>query len=132
MISIVIPALNEEKYLPDCLKSLRDQDYTGTYEIVLCDNGSTDGTVMLPGNSMPVSSLARKRKVFLCQASWGGCGSSDIIAQADADTVYPRNWLSRIADRFEKHPEVVALTGRYCLYKISLVGAGRICHQERC
>ena len=50
MISVVIPAFNEEKYLPDCLKSLRNQDYTGPYEIIIADNGSVDETVRIAQN----------------------------------------------------------------------------------
>lgn len=34
-ISVVIPAYNEEKFLPLCLESLRNQDYAGDYEIIV-------------------------------------------------------------------------------------------------
>jgi len=78
---------------------------------------------MLPAINARIIPCPEKKSVFLCQASWADAAQGDIIAQADADTIYPRNWLSRIADRFEKHPEVVALTRQVCLYKISLVGA---------
>ena len=47
MISVVIPAWNEEKYIPDCLKSLKNQDYTGPYEIIVADNGSADETARI-------------------------------------------------------------------------------------
>jgi glycosyltransferase involved in cell wall biosynthesis len=114
MISIVIPALNEEKYLPDCLKSLRNQDYTGAYEIIIADNGSTDNTVRIAGDfEARVVSCPEKKSVFYARQIGADAVQGDIVAQADADTLYPRNWLSRIADRFEKHPEIVAVTGRY-------------------
>lgn len=45
MIGIVVPVLNEERLLPDCLRSLIGQDYKGEYEIVVVDNGSTDRSV---------------------------------------------------------------------------------------
>ena len=44
VISIVIPAYNEERYLAKCLKSLKEQDYQGQYEIIVVDNGSDDST----------------------------------------------------------------------------------------
>jgi len=114
MISIVIPALNEEKYLPDCLKSLRNQDYTGPYEIIIADNGSTDNTVRIAGDFQArVVPCPEKKSVFYARQIGADAAHGDIIAQADADTLYPRNWLSRIADRFAKHPEIVAVTGRY-------------------
>ena len=114
MISVVIPALNEEKYLPDCLKSLRNQDYTGTYEIIIADNGSTDNTIRIAQDFQArVVPCPEKKNVFYARQIGADAAQGDIIAQADADTLYPRNWLSRIADRFEKHPEMVAVTGRY-------------------
>jgi glycosyltransferase involved in cell wall biosynthesis len=44
MLSIVIPALNEEKYLPRLLDSLQAQSFTD-YETIVADAGSSDGTV---------------------------------------------------------------------------------------
>ena len=114
MISVVIPALNEEKYLPDCLKSLRNQDYSGPYEIIIADNGSADNTVRIAHDfNARVVPCPEKKNVFYARQIGADAAQGDIIAQADADTLYPRNWLSRIADRFEKYPEVVAVTGRY-------------------
>lgn len=43
MISIIVPVFNIEEYLPRCVKSLQDQTYPRT-EILLVDDGSTDGT----------------------------------------------------------------------------------------
>lgn len=42
-ISIIIPALNEEKTLPILLESLQEQDYKD-YEIIIADAGSKDKT----------------------------------------------------------------------------------------
>lgn len=47
-LSIVIPALNEEKILPALLKSIRAQSFSG-YEIILADAGSTDKTLEIAG-----------------------------------------------------------------------------------
>jgi glycosyltransferase involved in cell wall biosynthesis len=114
MISVIIPALNEEKYLPDCLKSLRNQDYSGPYEIIIADNGSADNTVRIAHDfNARVVPCPEKKSVFYARQIGADAAQGDIIAQADADTLYPRNWLSRIAERFEKYPNVVAVTGRY-------------------
>ncbi|MCX8125962.1 MAG: polysaccharide deacetylase family protein [Dehalococcoidia bacterium] len=37
----------------------------------------------------------------------------EIIVQADADTIYPPDWLSRIINNFHTHPRAVAVAGRY-------------------
>lgn len=44
MLSIIIPTLNEEKYLPQLLKSIKKQNYKD-YEIIVADNNSTDKTI---------------------------------------------------------------------------------------
>jgi len=44
MLSIIIPALNEEKYLPLLLESIKKQSFRD-YEIILADAGSADKTV---------------------------------------------------------------------------------------
>lgn len=41
--SIIIPAYNAADYLPRCLDSIFSQDFTD-YEIIVIDDGSTDGT----------------------------------------------------------------------------------------
>ncbi len=45
-LSICIPSYNREKFLPDLLASIVKQ-YDERVEIVICDNGSTDGTQLL-------------------------------------------------------------------------------------
>jgi len=43
-LSVVIPILNAEDHLAAQLRALASQDYTSAWELVLVDNGSTDGT----------------------------------------------------------------------------------------
>jgi cellulose synthase/poly-beta-1,6-N-acetylglucosamine synthase-like glycosyltransferase len=46
LVTVVIPALNEERFLGECLDSVRAQDYR-SLQIIVVDGGSTDGTVAL-------------------------------------------------------------------------------------
>ena len=41
--SIIIPSLNQSKFLNDCLKSIHNQKYDN-YEIIIVDSKSTDDT----------------------------------------------------------------------------------------
>ena len=45
MISLVVPVYNMEQYLPRCMEHLLCQD--GSYEIILVDDGSKDGSAKL-------------------------------------------------------------------------------------
>ena len=46
LISIIVPVYNTDQYLDKCLNSLRRQTYTNL-EIILVDNGSTDGSAAI-------------------------------------------------------------------------------------
>ncbi|MFF8606696.1 glycosyltransferase [Streptomyces sp. NPDC015346] len=48
-VAIVVPARDEAEVLPLSLPSLLSQDYPGDAEVVLVDDGSTDGTGKLAG-----------------------------------------------------------------------------------
>lgn len=114
MISVVIPALNEETYITDSLKSLKEQDYTGDYEIIVVDNQSSDRTAEIARNlGAKVVCCQERNGIARVRHAGAAAARGDIIVQGDADTVYPRHWLSRIAESFESHPEAAALTGRY-------------------
>lgn len=44
-VTVVIRALNEAEFLPECLSSVLDQEYEGHIEVILVDSGSTDRTI---------------------------------------------------------------------------------------
>ena len=44
LVSVIVVNWNGKKYLADCLQSLRAQTFSD-YEVILVDNGSTDGSV---------------------------------------------------------------------------------------
>ncbi|HHD92364.1 MAG TPA: glycosyltransferase family 2 protein, partial [Candidatus Portnoybacteria bacterium] len=52
MVSIIIPALNAEKYIKECLKGVFAQTYHN-FEVVVFDNGSTDQTLKIVQNEFP-------------------------------------------------------------------------------
>lgn len=43
LVSVVVPAFNEEPFIRDCLRSVRSQSY-GHFECIVVDDGSGDGT----------------------------------------------------------------------------------------
>ncbi|XP_061175453.1 UDP-GlcNAc:betaGal beta-1,3-N-acetylglucosaminyltransferase-like protein 1 [Saccostrea echinata] len=44
-VSIIIPVYNGEKWIDECLRAVRDQDFSGSLEISIFNDGSTDETL---------------------------------------------------------------------------------------
>lgn len=109
--SVVIPAYNESEFLGSCLDSLQDQDFAGPYEIIVVDNNCTDDTAEL-ARSRGVT-VVREPKAGVCPARQSGttAASGEIVISTDADTVFSRDWLSRIDQAFLDDPRRVAVAG---------------------
>lgn len=115
-ISVVIPAFNEEKLIRESLESIKNQDFSGNYEIIVVDNNSKDRTTQV-ARDMGVKVVdCLKKGVSYARQAGADAAESDIIVQADADTIYPRWWLSRIHKQFTKHPGAIAVAGTF-IYK---------------
>lgn len=112
-ISIIIPAFNEEELLPKCLESLRNQDYEGDYEVIVVDDGSTDNTSRIAKKFGARVISCAKRGIIYARQTGIYAATGEIIVQADGDTIYPQDWLIRIAQHFSSHPEVVAIAGNF-------------------
>jgi len=114
--SVVIPAFNEEDYLAAALESLARQDFAGSYEVVVVDNNSTDGTAAL-ARAHGVR-VVHEPVAGVCAARQRGTAAAlgQVVVSTDADTVHPRDWLSRIDAAFAASDSVVAVAGP-CRYQ---------------
>jgi len=120
-LTVVIPAYNEEKYLPLCLESIRKQRYAGGYEVIVVDNASTDDTAKVALSWGAKVVYENKRSPACARQKGAEAATGDIIAFIDADTQAPTCWLSAIASRFVREPETVVISGPYAYFD-----AGRI------
>jgi len=124
-VSVVIPAYNEEIYLPLCLESIRKQDYAGEYEVIVVDNASTDNTAKIALDWGAKVVYESKRSPACARQKGVEAATGEIIAFIDADTQAPACWLSTIVPRFVREPEMVAISGPYAYCDAGRVA--RIC-----
>lgn len=112
LVSVVVPAYNEERYLGVCLDALLRQEHADfDYEIIVVDDGSIDRT----------GDLARARGARLLRREKGGVSKARqsgfeaargrIVASTDADTVCPPFWLRYIVNHFRHEPRLVGIFG---------------------
>lgn len=94
LISVVITAFNEEKYLSKCLESLNNQTYPkNKFSITVVDNNSTDKTVEIAKKfGARVISEKRQGNMFALKHGMDDA-KGDIIAVTDADTQVDKDWL---------------------------------------
>lgn len=109
--TVVVPAVNEERYLPACLSSLAAQDFSGAVQVLVVDNGSTDQTAAVArGFGATVLHEPRPGVCFARQAGTAAA-RGQIVVSTDADTTFDPGWLSRIDRRFRERPDRVAVAG---------------------
>jgi peptidoglycan/xylan/chitin deacetylase (PgdA/CDA1 family)/GT2 family glycosyltransferase len=113
MISVVIPAYNESKLIKASLESLFNQDYRGDFEVIVVDNNSRDNTAEIARRMGAKVVFCALKGVAYARQAGADAAVGPIIVQADADTLYPAWWLSRIQNQFDKHPHAVAVAGTF-------------------
>ncbi len=99
-VSIIIPTYNEESVIDDCINSLLVQSFRD-FEIVIVDDGSSDGTLKL------LSALKKDFKdLKLFSTDHKGAGSArnfgvskstgEILVFIDSDMTFDKNFLSNL------------------------------------
>ncbi len=108
MISIIIPTLNREKSLTLALESLAAQNFPADkFEILILDNGSTDGTKSVSEAFISRYSTHQIRYILepepgLLSGRHRGAREAreEILTFVDDDIEADVNWLQAIADSF--------------------------------
>ncbi len=101
MVSIIIPTLNEEKYLPQLISSIKKQAYSD-YEIIISDGGSSDSTkkIALENNCKFICDTKHRHPSWQ-RNNGASIASGDIFIFFDADTILQNDFLEKIIKEFE-------------------------------
>ena len=113
IVSIVIPAWNEEQSILHTLISLAETNTKYDVELLVIDNNSTDGTAGLL-NSLGVKNiLETKQGVGHARTRGLHEAKGKYLLSGDSDTLYPSGWITAMVDGMMKDEQVYCVHGSY-------------------
>ena len=110
-VYVVIPVFNRREYTRNCLASFQQQD-TNNFQVLVVDDGSTDGTAEMIRQEFPETILLKgdgdlwwvgainkgiRHALTLCQ-------DDDFILVINDDLVVPSNYVLSLMKAAESHP----------------------------
>jgi glycosyltransferase involved in cell wall biosynthesis len=116
-ISILIPTYNEETYILQILKKVNEQKTKFNLEIVICDDGSTDQTILLLNENKNlfdklIKNQKNQGKGAAVKVGLNNCSGEIIIIQ-DADLEYNPDEFSDLISPFLKNEADVVYGSRF-------------------
>ena len=109
LISVLIPARNEEENIGNCLRSLAMQRYPRDHlEVLVIDDHSTDGTAAIVKSfpdlpvrylalaAIPAAESVKAHKKFAIETGIASA-TGELIVTTDADCLFDPGWLTTMA-----------------------------------
>ena len=112
LVTAIMPVHNSETFLAEALDSLLAQDYE-PIEIVVCDDGSTDGTAAILARHGSIRVLHQGNQgPAAARNAAAAVAKGELLAFFDADDTWPTDRLSVQAKYLREHPTAGCVVGR--------------------
>jgi GT2 family glycosyltransferase len=114
-LTVIIPCRNVASTLSEQLDALIEQEWSGSWEVIVVDNGSTDGTADIAlsyaehGLPLRVVSAPYGSGVAFARNVGIGAARSRSIAICDGDDVVQPGWVAAMGDALREYPLVGGL-----------------------
>lgn len=99
MISVIIPVLNEEYHIAECIKALKAE----ACEIIIADGGSTDRTVKIASGFEGVKVVSTEKGRGIQMNKGAAAAGGNILLFLHADTVLEKGWPAAILSLLESN-----------------------------
>ena len=137
--SVIIPVRNRERTIRDAIRSVLEQQTTFSYNLIVIDNGSTDGTTEaireFTGDKRVIHVIPERNDLGI-----GGCWNTAVhhpqvgrfVVQLDSDDLYSSpQTLQQMVDAFrEQQAAMVIGSYRMCDFQLNTLPPGLIDHKE--
>jgi len=139
LISIIVVNYNGKRHLRECFNSLQNQSYPrDSFEVILVDNGSTDGSVEYIRKSFPwIRILQLDKNYGFCKPNNEGVkvARGEYVVLLNNDTVVAKEWLLELVKGVLADDKVACCASKILYYdtrdmiqgaggKITVIGGG--------
>jgi len=109
----VIPAYNEENNILRTLNSLANNKTKWSVEIIVVNNNSKDRTKELVESAGINCILETVQRISAARNAGLGAANGKYVLTADADTLYPENWIELMINPMEEKDAIAICYGRF-------------------
>lgn len=119
-VSVIICTYNREKFLPDCLESLVQQNSNpNLYEVIIINNNSSDSTDAICQKF--IADHAGHHLVYHVETQQGlsyarnagiKLSNGEILCYIDDDAIAQSNFIEEIIQAFDKNPQMDGMGGK--------------------
>ncbi len=103
MFSVIIPVYNAERYIGHQLHQLEQQSFTGEWELIVADNGSTDSTLEIVKTfegrvpELRIVDARRRQGAGAARNTAAEVAAGEYLLFADADDLVSTDWIAAYA-----------------------------------
>lgn len=107
-ISVIIPAYNESEGISGLLRKMTEEGYHKVYEIIVVDDGSTDGTGEI-ARTFPVNVVSHSSNKGYGASLKTGVrkASGEYVIMMDSDGQHDPGYLAEISEMLQDHDMVI-------------------------
>ncbi len=131
-VSIVIPVYNNVKFTLECLTSICKNTAGVSYEIIVIDDNSTDGTqdiLSSVGNIMYLRNTERRGFILSCNAA-AEKARGEFVLFLNNDVQVTESWLQPLVEMFAQYDDVGAVGPKILYPDGRLQEAGALINQD--
>lgn len=118
-VSIVMPAYNEEENILQTLLSLSNNITQWAVEIIVVNNNSKDRTEALVKSAGIPCITETIQGITVARNAGLAAATGTYVLNADADTIYPKDWIEQMIKPLASGNKVAAVYGRFSFIPIA-------------